>query len=132
MPRPAPPCSTRWTTGARSRWRNWSSVVGHDYACCQCFQDALQQPYGRYFAVGVTTGIPGYFLSHTVRDEDDSLRREQVELRGELMVEARVMGDAIRLEQVLLSLLNNALDALAGAERRVLTLRLERHGRTGC
>jgi two-component system C4-dicarboxylate transport sensor histidine kinase DctB len=52
-----------------SNWRDWSSFVGNNYAFRPYFQDAVRQSSGRYFAVGVTTGIPGYFLSHAVHDE---------------------------------------------------------------
>lgn len=53
-----------------SNWRDWSSFVGNNYAFRPYFQDAVRQSSGRYFAVGVTTGIPGYFLSHAVRDDN--------------------------------------------------------------
>jgi two-component system C4-dicarboxylate transport sensor histidine kinase DctB len=56
-----------------SNWRDWSSFVGNNYAFRPYFQDALRQSSGRYFAVGVTTGIPGYFLSHAVHDDDGTL-----------------------------------------------------------
>jgi two-component system C4-dicarboxylate transport sensor histidine kinase DctB len=52
-----------------SNWRDGSSFVGNNYAFRPYFQDAVRQSSGRYFAVGVTTGIPGYFLSHAVRDD---------------------------------------------------------------
>ncbi|PAU52223.1 sensor histidine kinase [Pseudomonas indica] len=53
---------------ASSNWREWSSFVGNNYAFRPYFQDAIHHDAGRYFAVGVTTGIPGYFLSHVVKD----------------------------------------------------------------
>src|SRR5690606_20255714 len=53
---------------AASNWREWSSFVGNNYAFRPYFQDALREDAGRYFAVGVTTGVPGYFLSHAVKD----------------------------------------------------------------
>ena len=56
-----------------SNWRDWSSFVGNNYAFRPYFQDAVRQSAGRYFAVGVTTGIPGYFLSHAVLDEAGAL-----------------------------------------------------------
>ncbi|MAB98020.1 MAG: two-component sensor histidine kinase [Pseudomonadaceae bacterium] len=56
-----------------SNWRDWSSFVGNNYAFRPYFQDALKQSAGRFFAVGVTTGIPGYFLSHAVHDDDGSV-----------------------------------------------------------
>ncbi|WP_315287006.1 ATP-binding protein [Ectopseudomonas oleovorans] len=60
-------------TLSASNWRDWSSFVGNNYAFRPYFQNALREGGARYFAVGVTTGIPGYFLSHVVRDEDGSL-----------------------------------------------------------
>lgn len=53
-------------TLAASNWDEASSFVGHNYAFRPYFQDALQDVWGRYFAVGVTTGVPGYFLSHAI------------------------------------------------------------------
>ena len=55
-------------TLAASNWREWSSFVGNNYAFRPYFSDALQRGSGRYFAVGVTTGIPGYFLSSAVKN----------------------------------------------------------------
>lgn len=86
-------------TLAASNWREWSSFVGNNYAFRPYFRDALKQSSGRYFAVGVTTGIPGYFLSHVVLDnqgkvigvlvvklELEELQREWVEQSGVLLV----------------------------------------------
>ncbi|MHA6491825.1 sensor histidine kinase [Pseudomonas borbori] len=82
-----------------SNWRDWSSFVGNNYAFRPYFQDAVRQSSGRYFAVGVTTGIPGYFLSHAVRDEEgrvlgvlvvklelEELQREWTDQAGVLLV----------------------------------------------
>ena len=55
-------------TLAASNWNEWSSFVGSNYSFRPYFQDAMRQTSGRYFAVGVTTGVPGYFLSHAVYD----------------------------------------------------------------
>ncbi|UTW05883.1 sensor histidine kinase [Pseudomonas benzenivorans] len=89
----------RGDTLAASNWSEWSSFVGNNYAFRPYFQDALRQSAGRYFAVGVTTGIPGYFLSHVVRDDDggvlgvlvvklelDELQREWAAQPGVLLV----------------------------------------------
>ena len=55
-------------TIAASNWRDWSSFVGNNYAFRPYFRDAVANGSGRYFAVGVTTGIPGYFLSSSVKN----------------------------------------------------------------
>ncbi len=55
-------------TIAASNWRDWSSFVGNNYAFRPYFRDAVSNDSGRYFAVGVTTGIPGYFLSSSVKN----------------------------------------------------------------
>ena len=56
-------------TLAASNWDEESSFVGHNYAFRPYFHNALQEVWGRYFAVGVTTGVPGYFLSHAIEQD---------------------------------------------------------------
>ena len=56
------------------------------------------------------------------------MRSEQVELRTQIDDEAEVLGDAIRIEQVILNLLHNALDAMAESETRILLVRIAREG----
>jgi len=51
-----------------SNWRLPSSYVGHNYGFRPYFRETLAGGSGRFYAVGVTTGIPGYFLSHAVLD----------------------------------------------------------------
>jgi two-component system C4-dicarboxylate transport sensor histidine kinase DctB len=56
---------------AASNWRLPSSYVGHNYAFRPYFSQTRSQGNGRFYAVGVTTGIPGYFLSSAVVDEQE-------------------------------------------------------------
>ncbi|MBJ2290220.1 C4-dicarboxylate transport sensor protein DctB [Pseudomonas sp. DD1] len=56
---------------AASNWRLPSSYVGHNYAFRPYFSQTRSQGTGRFYAVGVTTGIPGYFLSSAVLDEQE-------------------------------------------------------------
>lgn len=53
-------------TLAASNWNEPGSFLGHNYAFRPYFRDALAQGSGRFYAVGVTTGKPGYFLSSRI------------------------------------------------------------------
>lgn len=49
-----------------SNYSTAESFVGHDYNFRPYFQDALRLGEGRYYAIGVTTKKPGYFLSSRI------------------------------------------------------------------
>lgn len=55
---------------AASNWRLPSSYVGHNYRFRPYFIQTRTQGTGRFYAVGVTSGIPGYFLSSAVTGDD--------------------------------------------------------------
>ena len=55
---------------AASNWRLPSSCVGHNYGFRPYFSQTRTQGTGRFYAVGVTSGIPGYFLSSAVTNDD--------------------------------------------------------------
>ena len=46
-----------------------SSFVGHNYAFRPYFRSALLGVQGRFYGIGATTGIPGYFYADAVVDE---------------------------------------------------------------
>lgn len=50
-------------TIASSNWNRPGSFVGQNYAFRPYFQDAMADGQGQFYAIGVTTGVPGYFLS---------------------------------------------------------------------
>ncbi|MHB1101415.1 MAG: sensor histidine kinase [Devosia sp.] len=54
---------TSGLTLAASNWNEPGSFVGNNYGFRPYFRDAMSGGEGRYYAVGVTTGKPGYFLS---------------------------------------------------------------------
>ncbi|HSC84538.1 MAG TPA: ATP-binding protein [Pseudomonas sp.] len=96
-------------TIAASNWREWSSFVGNNYAFRPYFQDAVREDSGRYFAVGVTTGVPGYFLSHAVKDNAGKVlgvlvvKLELEELQREWVGQADVLLVSDRHGVVILS-----------------------------
>ncbi len=53
---------------AASNWREPGSNVGEAYAFRPYVQQALRDGRGRFYGIGVTTGVPGYFLSEAMRD----------------------------------------------------------------
>ena len=55
---------------AASNWNTSNSYVGHNYGFRPYFSQTRSQGTGRFYAVGVTSGIPGYFLSSAVTDTD--------------------------------------------------------------
>lgn len=55
---------------AASNWRSKDSNVGVDYRFRPYFQEAISQGAGSFYALGVTTSVPGYFLSQAVHDDD--------------------------------------------------------------
>ena len=55
---------------AASNYDRENTFIGQSYAFRPYFTDALVTGKGRYYAVGVTTGQPGYFLWHAVPDND--------------------------------------------------------------
>ena len=55
-------------TVASSNYRDPDSLVGNYYTFRPYFRDAVAGGAGRFYAVGVTTGRPGYFIAEPVRD----------------------------------------------------------------
>jgi len=72
---------------AASNWHSTDSFIGHDYHFRPYFQDAIAGRRGQFFAVGVTTGRPGFFLSRPVM------------LDGEIQGAAVVKIDMTQLER---------------------------------
>src|SRR5690606_39889107 len=60
-------------TLAASNWDEEGSFVGHNYAFRPYFTQAIAQGSGRFYAVGVTTGRPGYFLSSRVEHQGQTI-----------------------------------------------------------
>lgn len=58
---------------AASNFAEPGSFVGHNYAFRPYFTQAMAHGAARYYAVGVTTGIPGYFLASRIGPADAPL-----------------------------------------------------------
>ena len=53
-------------TIAASNWNKAGSFVGQDYSFRPYFRQAVERGRGQFYAIGVTTGVPGFFLSTRV------------------------------------------------------------------
>ncbi len=54
---------------AASNWNTTNSYVGQNYGFRPYFKQTRSQGSGSFYAVGVTSGIPGYFLSSAVTSD---------------------------------------------------------------
>lgn len=60
-------------TIASSNYLDAQSLVDNYYTFRPYFRDAVAGGAGRFYAVGVTTGRPGYFIAEPVRDADGTI-----------------------------------------------------------
>ncbi|WP_299350966.1 ATP-binding protein [uncultured Shimia sp.] len=60
-------------TIAASNHATASSFVGQTYAFRPYFKDAIAGGQGRFYAIGATTGLPGYFIADGVRGPEQSM-----------------------------------------------------------
>ncbi|QLF71974.1 sensor histidine kinase (plasmid) [Peteryoungia desertarenae] len=61
----------KWgTTIAASNWNRAGSFIGQDYSFRPYFSRAMIDGHGEFYAIGVTTGVPGYFLSTRILNGD--------------------------------------------------------------
>jgi histidine kinase len=54
---------------AASNWNVPSSNVGLDYAFRPYFQQAMQHDQGTFYGIGISTNLPGYFISEALHDD---------------------------------------------------------------
>ncbi|HYI71676.1 MAG TPA: ATP-binding protein [Skermanella sp.] len=54
------------TTLAASNWTDENSFIGRNFSFRPYFQNALDGKVGRYFALGTTSQIPGYYIAYPV------------------------------------------------------------------
>jgi two-component system C4-dicarboxylate transport sensor histidine kinase DctB len=56
-------------TISASNYRDAGSFVGQNYAFRPYFQSAISGEQGRFYAIGATTGLPGYFIANAVLND---------------------------------------------------------------
>ncbi|MDR6643390.1 histidine kinase [Luteibacter sp. 1214] len=54
---------------AANNWNTPESNVGLDYRFRPYFQDAMRDGHSTFYALGVSTNVPGYFITRTVDDD---------------------------------------------------------------
>ncbi len=84
------------TTVATSNWRTPQSLLGHNYSFRPYFTDARSGQTGGYYAVGLQTRQPGFFLSYPVKDKGSFLGVIVVKINLEAMQETwKKSGEAV-------------------------------------
>lgn len=53
---------------AASNWNEPASNVGEDYSYRPYYQQAMAHGRGRFYGIGMTTNVPGYFMSEAIVD----------------------------------------------------------------
>ena len=64
---------TRGDTVAASNWNEPDSFVGMALSYRPYFTDALRHGSGRFYGIGTTSGQPGYYFAHAIRDKGQLL-----------------------------------------------------------
>ncbi|MEQ8286764.1 ATP-binding protein [Thalassospira sp.] len=57
------------TTIAASNWNSQASFIGRNFSFRPYFEQARAGQTGHYFAFGITSNVPGYYISHPVRPD---------------------------------------------------------------
>ncbi|MCC9625827.1 GHKL domain-containing protein [Thalassospira sp. MA62] len=57
------------TTIAASNWNSDASFIGRNFAFRPYFQQAQNGTTGHYFAFGITSNVPGYYIAHPIRPD---------------------------------------------------------------
>ncbi len=60
--------NTQGVTIAASNWRQTPNYIGKNYGFRPYFLEALKGNRGEFFAIGITTNLPGYFIAEPVWD----------------------------------------------------------------
>ena len=55
------------TSVAASDWQEPGTTMGHDLSFRPYVVDAVKYGHGRFYGIGITSGLPGYYLSYALR-----------------------------------------------------------------
>lgn len=58
---------------AASNWDSPTSLIGHNYAFRPYFIEAQTKGASKFYGIGVTTLVPGYYISHNIRQDGNVL-----------------------------------------------------------
>lgn len=61
------------TTVASSNWQEKDSLVGNNYGFRPYFMEAVDKGHGYFYAMGVTTHVPGYYVSYLVKRNNTAI-----------------------------------------------------------
>lgn len=65
-------------TIAASNWNSQASFIGRNFSFRPYFQQARMGMTGHYFAFGITSNVPGYYISHPVRPDGTTFQGAMV------------------------------------------------------
>jgi PAS domain S-box-containing protein len=117
----------RGSTLAASNWNSLTSFVGHSYRERPYFVEARNGRTGTFYGVGLTTGIPGYFIAAPVRQGQGvigvvaaKVSLDPIESAWKLLPDPIVLRDARGIV-----LLGNQRDWLYRSSRPLSAMELE-------
>ena len=113
-------------TVASSNYLDDVSFIGQNYAFRPYFTNAISGQSASFFAVGATTGIPGYFVSEPVLRGDDVLGVIVVKLEPQQLPESWNDGNAIAVvtDELGVTILSTAPELLYTTTRDLTPLQL--------
>jgi two-component system C4-dicarboxylate transport sensor histidine kinase DctB len=103
-----------------SNWEESNSFIGKNYAFRPYFKDAIKGGTGRFYGMGVTSQLPGYYLSHVVQKNNAVLGVAVVKVDLSTLDEASHSGS----EEVIVTDENGVIFFSSRADWKYRPLRL--------
>ena len=101
-------------TVASGNWRAVDSFVGRNYNFRPYFREAIQGRQATYYAVGATTGQPGFFIANPIRHEGEILGVIVVKIHLESLQDSwgRLQYDIALFDELNVAILSNRSEFL--------------------